>query len=1269
MKKKFIFLFLFVLSFGYLKSNAQLAGGTYTINSALPTGGVNYASFSAAVTAMASGITGPVVFNVTAGSGPYVEQVTIGNITGASATNTIKFNGNGATVQYTSTATYTGVFMLNGAKYVKIDSLTIKALSTTYGYGAFFYNACDYDSLTRCIIDVSASTSTSSVNGYGLKVTSTASGTSTTVSGATNSYFGSNKIMASALGGGCYYGIYNYGPNNNNVFEKNDITNMYYYGINNSYSVNNKIINNTISRATKVGAYSYFYAIYNNYAKDGTKIIGNRIYALDGTGYTYSYAYFYCIYNYYSAGTATNPIIIANNLVYNTPVAYGIYSYTYTGGDYTNIYHNTVSIDNTYATFSSTNYGMYIYYPPATMNIRNNNISITGGSGASSKYGLYFYPAALGPVERNNIYVNTTGTQYYAYYNSTTYATFANFTAANPTVQAGAVSVNPQYASIGTGNLSPTNTAMFANGVNVQSVVPTDIVGQPRLAAPAPGAFEFQANGTNNAGMVALTSPLGNYCPGSSSVKASIYNAGTNNITSVTVNWSLNGVVQTPVAYTQTLVPLTSATGNPVGTLTLGNATLAANVPVALKIWTSNPNGSPDLLNTNDTLYSTLTALSLAVDAYKDTVCINRGAAITLAPSSGFNTGALLWQRSVNSGASWDSIPNSDITNYATPNLTGNTWFRVKMTSGTNTCYSDTAYIYTTNPQITSHTPDTSRCGAGPVTLNAANSANSQIKWFNSPSSFDPIATGSQFVTPYLGATTSFWVSAGIPNAQPTPINVISGTSTTTTGSYMPFYYGTAKAKVQYIITASELLAQGYSAGNINSIGLQLTTVGTPVIDGASISMGATTANVMTTFVGGLQTVYSAATYTLVANATNYFDFQTPYYWDGVSNVIISFCKNGTAGGSSNTYSCKYGTDNKTTYATSTTDICASTTGASAFSYRANILLKMTSACEAPKQKIDVIVYPNPIVDLGVDINNCVNEGDGVVLDAGLQPNIGQYHWDDNTISQIRAVFQTGTYSVKVTNQFNCSNSDTINVVLRKNPVVNLGNDTVVCNGVSLPLDAGGDGIQYFWSNGLTSREVNVTSAGMYIAFVTNSAGCVTIDTINVTMQGELPSVQNIQVSNNGQFTFHFTAVNPQNVIGYSWDFGDGSAPSYEVAPTHTYPDAGNYTVVLHLSSTCGFISDTLSAHIVGIHQINVSNDALNVYPNPTRDMATVAVDGTLKMEKLEIYNVIGQVVYKATAQSQSKHVISLTNMASGIYTIQVYTDKGTVSRKIEVLK
>lgn len=78
--------------------------------------------------------------------------------------------------------------------------------------------------------------------------------------------------------------------------------------------------------------------------------------------------------------------------------------------------------------------------------------------------------------------------------------------------------------------------------------------------------------------------------------------------------------------------------------------------------------------------------------------------------------------------------------------------------------------------------------------------------------------------------------------------------------------------------------------------------------------------------------------------------------------------------------------------------------------------------------------------------------------------------------------------------------------------------------------------------------------------------------------------------------------------------------------------------VVLRLSSTCGFISDSTSSHIVGIHQINVSNDELSLYPNPTTNRASISVKGNLKMEQIAIYNVLGQIVYKQKADSINKH-------------------------------
>ncbi|WP_118976503.1 T9SS type A sorting domain-containing protein [Taibaiella koreensis] len=330
----------------------------------------------------------------------------------------------------------------------------------------------------------------------------------------------------------------------------------------------------------------------------------------------------------------------------------------------------------------------------------------------------------------------------------------------------------------------------------------------------------------------------------------------------------------------------------------------------------------------------------------------------------------------------------------------------------------------------------------------------------------------------------------------------------------------------------------------------------------------------------------------------------------------------------------------------------------------------VTCANSGEKDTTNVIavnVLPLP-VDLGNDINECVDTGAQLVLDAGVLPHSPQYVWDNGSISQVRGVKESGTYYVKVTNEFTCVGFDTINVILRDNPIVNLGNDTSICNGASLTLNGGPDGISYFWNTGATTQLLTVSGAGAYAVFVTNNLGCIKSDTIQVNTAGELPHVDGINISNNGINTFKFTAVNPQNVIGYIWDFGDGSPPSYQQSPTHSYDvNPASYIVVLKLSSSCGFLVDSTSANIVGIKPLTVSNDELSVYPNPAKTSATILNKGSLKMEHIAVYNVLGQLVYQAAADSKDKHMLSLGGFAGGLYTIEINTDKGRVARKLEI--
>ena len=95
---------------------------------------------------------------------------------------------------------------------------------------------------------------------------------------------------------------------------------------------------------------------------------------------------------------------------------------------------------------------------------------------------------------------------------------------------------------------------------------------------------------------VAEVEGLESICPGSVPVVAKIVNTGLTNITSVTVNWSVNGMPQTPFYYTGTLAYLET------DTMLLGSFTAAAGISYDISVWTSGPNSGVDGNMANDTL-------------------------------------------------------------------------------------------------------------------------------------------------------------------------------------------------------------------------------------------------------------------------------------------------------------------------------------------------------------------------------------------------------------------------------------------------------------------------------------------------------------------------------------------------------------------------------------------------------------------------------------------------------------------------------------------
>lgn len=135
---------------------------------------------------------------------------------------------------------------------------------------------------------------------------------------------------------------------------------------------------------------------------------------------------------------------------------------------------------------------------------------------------------------------------------------------------------------------------------------------------------------------------------------------------------------------------------------------------------------------------------------------------------------------------------------------------------------------------------------------------------------------------------------------------------------------------------------------------------------------------------------------------------------------------------------------------------------------------------------IRVQANTSPPINLGPDKSFCT--GDSLVLNAGS--GFTQYSWSNGASTQQLTAFTTGTYSVLGITSDGCKSYDTLKVLsLYPLPVVNLGNDPVICVGTPRLLQAG-TYPQYLWNTGQTSNSISVINTGLYSVTVTDNNGC-----------------------------------------------------------------------------------------------------------------------------------------------------------------------------------
>lgn len=107
----------------------------------------------------------------------------------------------------------------------------------------------------------------------------------------------------------------------------------------------------------------------------------------------------------------------------------------------------------------------------------------------------------------------------------------------------------------------------------------------------------------NDAGIVALASPSSKFTANTAqTIQVTVRNWGANNLDSVVINWTVNGVARTPVRY----YPQPAIAPGAQTTIQLGSETFAPNSFNTITATTSAPNGATDQVQGNDQLQAYL---------------------------------------------------------------------------------------------------------------------------------------------------------------------------------------------------------------------------------------------------------------------------------------------------------------------------------------------------------------------------------------------------------------------------------------------------------------------------------------------------------------------------------------------------------------------------------------------------------------------------------------------------------------------------------------
>ncbi|NOQ74087.1 MAG: T9SS type A sorting domain-containing protein [Crocinitomix sp.] len=304
---------------------------------------------------------------------------------------------------------------------------------------------------------------------------------------------------------------------------------------------------------------------------------------------------------------------------------------------------------------------------------------------------------------------------------------------------------------------------------------------------------------------------------------------------------------------------------------------------------------------------------------------------------------------------------------------------------------------------------------------------------------------------------------------------------------------------------------------------------------------------------------------------------------------------------------------------------------------------------------VSITVNPSPYVNASSgDENYC--DGETVILGAGGDADV--WVWDP---TDLEPGIGTTTYTLTGTYEgIDCETVDEVTITMHDNPTVTASADYPdVCNGQNVVLTGGG-ATTYEWDMGVMDGEgfaPGAVGAYTYTVVGTDVNDCSDEATIEVTVVEEITItyvVTDEMIFEDGEIDITVSG----GVAPYTFDWDIDGTGDFDDTEDQTGLADALYNVVVNGASGCSASEMIVTGTQAGVTELN--DVVLNIYPNPATEFITVEFEGTFTYELTDIN---GAIIAQATATD--KEVISLEDVADGVYFVMIKSDDSVHTAKV----